>query len=516
MVEGLQNQKTELPGFEDYAFILDALEQLKPEKKDAKLRWLILNDLYFLLRYGCRRHDIERQWLFDRCREVQADPNGYIDLWSRDHYKSTIITFGLTIQDILNDPESTFGFFSHTRPIAKAFLRQIKQELENNIFLQGLFPEILFENPQRESPKWSEDEGITIKRQSNPKEATIEAWGLVDGQPTSKHYKTLVYDDVVTQESVSTPEQIDKTTKSWELSLNLASADSKKRYIGTRYHFNDTYAEILKRGSATARIHPATEDGTAEGTPVLLTEKLLAEKRRDMGIYTFASQMLLNPVADQSQGFKRDWLRFHREADSGSMTKYMLVDPANAKRKRSDFTVIFVVGLGQDSNYYILDIVRDRLNLTERAKTVFDLHRKWKPLKVGYEQYGMQADIQHIKEKQDRETYHFEIVPLGGNMGKLDRIRRLIPLFEAGRIYLPESLNRTNYERKTEDLVQVFINDEYLSFPLMVHDDMLDDLARITDEDLQTDFPEEKADKSVLEMMQGSRYQIPNFNWYGG
>ena len=77
------------------------------------------------------------------------------------------------------------GIFSHTRPIAKGFLRQIKRELEGNNVLKALFQDILHADPQHQSPKWSEDDGIIVKRKTNPKEATVEAWGLVDGQPTS-------------------------------------------------------------------------------------------------------------------------------------------------------------------------------------------------------------------------------------------------------------------------------------------------------------------------------------------
>ena len=110
------------------------------EQHKGKLRWLAKNDLFFLLVYACKRPDMDRDWLYDRCREVQASPNGHLDLWAREHYKSTTITFGLSIQDILNDPEVTIGIFSHTRPIAKDFLKQIKTEFEQNQFLKDLFP----------------------------------------------------------------------------------------------------------------------------------------------------------------------------------------------------------------------------------------------------------------------------------------------------------------------------------------------------------------------------------------
>jgi len=395
----------------------------------------------------------------------------------------------LTIQDILNNPEVTIGIFSHTRPIAKGFLRQIKREFESNEQLKAWFPDVLYQDPQKQSPKWSEDEGIIVKRKSNPKEATVEAWGLVDGQPTSKHFKLMVYDDVVTRESVTTPDMIAKVTEAWELSRSLTSEGGKTRYIGTRYHFNDTYAEMMRRGAAIPRIRAATSDGTVDGEPVLMSRERLAEKRREQGAYTYSSQMLLNPIADETQGFKYEWIETYITCEGDGMNKYILVDPASAKKKTSDYTAIFVIGLSPDNNYYILDMVRDRLSLTERADAVFSLHRRWSPRMVGYEKYGMMADIEHIKDRQKRENYRFEVVELGGQMPKLDRIRRLVPLFEQGRVWFPQSIYKTDYEGKVVELVQTFINEEYKPFPVGLHDDMMDCLSRILDEDMQVSWP---------------------------
>lgn len=443
-------------------------------------------DLFFLMVYAMNRKDMDNDWCFARCREVQANPDGYLDLWAREHYKSTIITVGLTIRDILRDPDVTVGIFSHTRPIAKAFLRQIKREFETNALLQDLFPHIRPPSG-KDGRKWSEDDGIVVHRAANPKEATVEAWGLVDGQPTSKHFFLLIYDDVVTRESVGTPEQIKKTTEAWELSLNLGAHGGRRRMIGTRYHHFDTWRAIMDRGAAVPRIYPATEDGTATGRPVFLSPEVLTEKRRDQGPYTFSAQMLQNPTADKAQGFREEWLRWYTPGKLPACNFYLLCDPAGAKKKDSDYTVMWVVGLGEDGNIYIVDGLHDRLNLTERAEALFRLRRKYMPLAVGYEQYGMQADIEHIRDMQEREGYRFAVTPLGGSMPKADRIRRLVPAFQQSRVYLPKFLRHRDLEGKEYDLAGDFVEQEYTPFPVCAHDDMLDCLARIFD--LPARFP---------------------------
>lgn len=446
----------------------------------AKIRNLCTNDLFFLLVYGLNRPDADNDWCFARCREVQENPDGNLDLWAREHYKSTIITFALTIQDILKNPELTFGIFSHTRPIAKGFLRQIKREFEANENLKRWFPEILWSDPRREAPKWSEDEGIVVKRKGNPKEATVEAWGLVDGQPTSKHYKRMVYDDVVTRESVYTAEMIAKTTEAWELSRNLSSEGGATRYIGTRYHYNDTYKTMMER-SIAPRIYAATDDGTIEGKPVHLSRARLDEKYTEMGPYTFGCQMLQDPTADRVQGFREEWLREYQSMQRHGLNVCILVDAASEKKKESDYTSFTVLGFGGDRNIYVLDLVRDRLSLTERLNKLFELHAHWKPSDVGYEKYGMMADIEAARAEMERRNYRFTIRELGGSMPKNDRIRRLIPDFEQGRIYLPKQLFRKDYQSRVVDLVKSFIDEEYKAFPVAGHDDMLDSFSRLYD-----------------------------------
>jgi phage terminase large subunit-like protein len=477
-------------------------------------RHLLRTDLWFLIRVGFSRPDFDHEWLYQRCVEVQEHPDGYLDLWARDHRKSTIITYALTIQDILSshgddpDPkwggmEPCFGIFSHTRPIAKAFLRQIKTELERNTLLHECFPDVLYVRPDRDSPRWSEDSGLVVKRRSNPKEATIEAWGLVDGQPTGKHFNVLVYDDVVTRESVTNPEQIQKTTEAWEQSLNLGDAEPRRRMIGTRWSFADSYRTIMERGAAIPRLYPATDDGTLTGKPVLLTEDQLRTKIRDMGPYTASAQLLMNPTVDSKQRFLREWFDHRFELGRvgwNAMNRALICDPASGK-KDSDYTAMAVLGIGPDGNWYWLDGVRDRLTLQQRADEYMRLHRRWRPTFCGYEEYGLQADIAYLKERQDRETYRFELVPLKGKLSKFDRVNRLIPLCADGKLWLPEALFRTTTEGKLEDLIITTIEQEFLAWPVPAHDDMIDALSRVFDLGVPTPMP-------VAEPHRDDRYNL--------
>ena len=404
-------------------------------------------------------------------------------------HNSTIITFGLTIQNILANPELTVGIFSHTRPIAKGFLRQIMREFEGNDTLKAMFPGVLFQHPRKESPKWSEDDGIIVKRKGNPKESTVEAWGLVDGQPTSKHYALMVYDDVVTRESVTTPDMINKVNEAWELSRSLAADGGRTRYIGTRYHFNDTYRLMMERKAAEPRIYPATKDGKPDGEPVLMDKVALVQRRREQGPYTFASQMLQDPTADSAQGFRKEWLNYADVVNHAGLSIVILVDPASEKKRTSDYTVMMVVGIGADKNYYVLDMIRDRLNLTERGDKLMMLHRMYRPVAVGYEKYGLQADIEFVQYIQAQQNYRFKISPLGGQMPKNDRIRRLIPICEQRRLFLPRTLLYVDYQGKSSDLVRDFVKQEFLPFPVAVHDDMLDCLARVLDPEISIPAP---------------------------
>jgi hypothetical protein len=435
----------------------------EPEyRRIETVRSLARADRFFLLVKVLRRHDCLHPWIYERCREVEADPDGHLDIWAREHYKSTIITFAGSIQEIIRDPEITIGLFSHSKGIAKKFLGQIMHELENNAILQTAYPDILWNNPRQQSPRWSLESGFVVQRKSNPKEATMEAWGLVDGQPTSTHFKLLKYDDVVTLESVNTPDQITKTTEAWSMSDNLGVAGGRKQYAGTRYHFADTYSEIEKRGAAKVRIHAATDDGTVTGNPVLMTRKQWAKKLIDQLEATVACQLLCNPLAGHQRMFNVTDLQVY-EARPLSLMGYLLCDPARSTKKGSANTAMVVLAMDAAGNKYLLDGVDHKMDLMERWRWLRDLRNAWHDapgmmgFKVGYESYGALADLDYFQERMRVEGERWDIDllewPREGEGSKTDRVQRLGPDIKGHRFYLPYPTDTDNLTRLQRKMV---------------------------------------------------------------
>lgn len=245
------------------------------------------------------------------------------------------------------------------------------------------------------------------------------------------------------------------------------------------------------------------------------------QRKVELGAYAFAGQYQQRPAPLGGGEFKQENIQYYYEEPSArEMNIYILVDPAHSKKKASDWTAMVVIGLASDNNYYLLDVIRDKFNPTERIDALIKLHKKWnklsgKPPVVGYERYGRDSDSHYIKIAQEKLNYRFHIIDLGGTMNKLDRIRRLIPIFEEKRFYFPRTIPYVNYTKDRRDLVKDLIDQEMMLFPVATHDDVIDAMARICDEELYPTFPQLK--EVIVSDIYGDRHNIDNsetwLNW---
>ena len=187
----------QLPKSKDvYPSLISAMSAYTQAEQQKIMAEMGRADLFFFIVYILGRKDLNTDWHFDRIREVQAEPNGTLNLWFRGSGKTSIITHGMTIWNIMQNPEITIGICSWSRRAAVDIVKAIKTELESNELLKSLYPDVLYENPESESVRWTEEKGLVVRRKSTKREATVEGTGL-DTQATGRHWDIIVYDDIV-------------------------------------------------------------------------------------------------------------------------------------------------------------------------------------------------------------------------------------------------------------------------------------------------------------------------------
>ena len=382
------------------------------------------------------------------------------------------------------------------------------QEIIRSEAYQRVFPSIKI-GKRASAAEWSVDGS----------QSTVYATGL-GGSITGKGGNLIGVDDYCkNREEAESKGLRDKLWESFkdDLMTRMNAGGGIVTVCATRWHADDIIGRIkeaMAKDPDYPRFEflefPATkegEDGWDTLFPELYDEKWYRTQRTQLGPYSAAALLDCNPVTSETAAFKEDWIAdtvYSKAPPRDTMNVYIFVDGANSKKKDSDYTTMWVVGLGSDGNYYLLDCIHDRLNLDERTRAIIRLHRKWKPIAVFWEQVGCMCDVAHIKFVQNNtENYRFPIVPIsrGQKDNKRMRILNLQAPFSQRRMWLPEygEIMRAQNDGKMHDVIKDFVEDEYLVYPNSKHDDMLDPLADILDDAVakQLAWPETREQEDI-------------------
>lgn len=377
-------------------------------------RNMIQRDLWFFVYFVMKNSLANHPFIVEACKEIEDEVNDTLEVWARDHLKTTIISTARTCQKILIDPEKRIGIFSAVRPLAVKIQNLIKNVLESP-FLVRCFPDILYADPKREAPKWTEDPagGLIVKRKGFYKEATVSSWGLVEGMPVGDHYTDLVMDDIVNQD-LQSPEIMQKVCDNFDMAENIGTRDRQITVVGTFYRHDDPLVYIMnKRDVETGepmfklRKKTATIDGTFTGKSAFLPEKTL-KKKRSGKIYFFMCQQLLDPTPRGHEKLNRDHLiKVKRSELPSRLYKFMLIDGAGDLGRRLDRTAdawaMMVIGVEPyrdaegNNRIYILDMLIEDMDLLRAQKEAVDMYcRNGRIIKLAIEKVAMSTTEIHI------------------------------------------------------------------------------------------------------------------------
>jgi len=235
----------ERPEYYDYYY--DLLKDIPEESMDDALRELCKNDLFFLSEFVLRNRESESIPLIEpfqgeMCRWLERRGTRKMLMAPRGHGKSTIANRNYIIWRIINDPNYTCLVVSATLDNAKKKLRTIQDVFEKNKLFRLLFPELI---PTSFGDGWTQTQ-MTVPRTSNDPESTVEVQGY-EGELTSRHYKQIIYDDVVGKENSNTRDLILKVINFYTQSLQLLKKPGGEvLIIGTMWSYADLHNHVIE------------------------------------------------------------------------------------------------------------------------------------------------------------------------------------------------------------------------------------------------------------------------------
>ena len=402
--------------------------------------------------------------------------NKKLVLVPRGHLKSTIVTIGYSLLRIAEDPGVRILIANATYDMACSFLTQIKKHLKENDVFKKYYGE-LAKNPD----KWSENMITVGKKSFGKKEATVTAYGI-GGNLVSQHYDVIIMDDVVNRDFINTAEQIQKTILFYKDSLDLLEPNGKIIVIGTRWADNDLYGWIMDK-SNPEKVYEnfdvflrqaykgdlETEEDLELLYPEKFTREVLKTLRQEKGPYEFHAQYMNDPVPQENAKFKVEWFKhvLEDELRIREMNYFTMVDPAIGQLKTSDRTAIVTIGVDQWNNWFVVNIILDRMLPNQIIDHIFYNWEHYQPKKIGVEMAAYQKSLQYaLVDEMRRRNVFIPIVELKADKSKAERIEGLIPRYANGGVY---HLQQCPFREDLED--------ELVRFPRGKHDDIIDALA---------------------------------------
>lgn len=363
-------------------------------------------------------------------------------------------------------------YVGDTGKSARMQLHNVKQQLENNDLIKIVFGNKI---PSRQdSQKWTED--FIQTKEENPIFAAARGSGeqirgvVTDGTRPDR----IIMDDLENEESVSSPDQRQKTLN-WFFRtllpvLSRQDTSSSLLGLGTLLSGDALLPKLMRNPKfAFVRFGALDLDGEPLWPDNFSMEQLESEKQS----YT---------VAGQLSAFYAEYLSVLRDDDSARfregyfkvapqpslVAKAIVIDPAISDSSSADDCVIAVVGMAENGKIHVCDVWGKKgASPREQIDTYFDMAilHKHQLAYFGVESIAYQAALVHLlREEMHRRNFYFEITEIKHNTKKAERILGVLqPRYAAGYI---------THERDFPKLVQ-----QLLDFDGKGHDDYPDAVA---------------------------------------
>lgn len=444
---------------------------------------------------------------YDMAARVDGPSLFQADFWPRDHGKSEIFAISYPLRRVCEDPNVRILIVQKTATEAEKTLGVIKRELEANRGLKAYYrPHWLatvghgdianaggqVDVDGRKEGAWQQRR-IYVRRTRRGKDPTVEAVG-VGGAITGGHFDVILLDDVEDDENTKTEERL-RSLVEWFTGtiMQLREPHTKTIVVGTKKtNKRDIYRLVEELPTwdvyvTGAILDPPLEEieyevirdarGVVTGVRVLTPdvrvlwpqkwpiEALLLERLASLDPAVWIREKQNDLRALEGQVFKREWFGWYdaeelaQVQEAGFHRLIQVWDTAWEERRDSDWSTCVTLGL-YDGVIYVLDVVRERVELPDLLPLVVAQFQAWRPQEVCVEEAASGRAVLQVLERETGLPL-VRLSPEGRD--KVARARAATPYVHSGRVKLPAGAHWTG----------AFLS-ELGMFPDAEHDDQVD------------------------------------------
>lgn len=424
---------------------------------------------------------------------------------ARDHGKSTIASYAYPVRLLCKDPNLRILIVQKTGTGAIKSLDIIKKQFETNRIIKKWYADYWFNktgyrdiaNKAGLSDKMGlwQQKRIYLKRKLVSKDPSLEVVG-VGGAITGGRADIIILDDILDDENTKTTNRLRDIREWFEGTINqLREPWTKKVVVGTSKTTSELDIYNIIRASPSYKIfhmpailEPPFEeidfepvrdsDGIVTGVDVknkeeikvLWEEKwpieqLLFEYIASVDPAIWKREKLLDATAMAGTVFSNSDFNFYDSEKQKEILKnpntmlFAALDSAWETTAKADYSSL-IVGALLNQKLYLVDLVRDKLDLYQMMDLIVEKYQTWEFSKLSIEKA---ASGPALIQMLSRETQ----VPVSdishGGKSKIERSRTVSPYVRQGRIFVPENA----------DWRETFFN-EITQFPFLDHDDTVD------------------------------------------
>lgn len=287
--------------------------------------------------------------------------------------------------------------------------------------------------------------------------------GVRGSKEMGKRPRLAVLDDLISDDDARSPTVIAAVEDTIYKAVDHALHPARNMIIwsGTPFNAKDPLYKAVESGAWRVNVYPvcnqfpcAEEDflgAWPDRFPYSFVKKKFDTAMKVGKVDTFNQELMLRIMSDEDRLIQDGEISWYRKKNvmqfKSNFNFYITTDFATSEKQAADFSVISVWAYNYNGDWYWVDGICKRQDMSANLTDLFSLVSKWRPLGVGVEVSGQQSGfIPWIQDMMIQKNIYFVLTSennstkpgIRPNTNKMQRFNTVVPLFKLHKIYFPE------------------------------------------------------------------------------